>query len=71
MSVTRTLCCGRVVIQMHACRAVKGQGLAWRGLMKGECDTDTVCGRAVSLDPDACTQGSEGVKVALVWQGEG
>ena len=39
--------------------------------MKGECDTDTVCGRAVSLDPDACTQGSEGVKVALVWQGEG
>ena len=56
---------------MHACRAVTGQGLEGRGKIKGECDTDAVCGRVVSPASDACTQGSEGVKVGLVWKGEG
>ena len=69
--MTRTLLCGRVVIRMHACRAVTGQGLEGRGKIKGECDTDAVCGRVVSPASDACTQGSEGVKVGLVWKGEG
>ena len=27
--------------------------MAGRGLKKGECDTDAVCGRVVSPDPDA------------------